>query len=310
VKTQSKAKSRKKPQTEIDVLHSDGLATISWLVHGFSTRMGGFSKVYGGNALNLGFTPQDLRTTVERNRRALTAAAGAKNGRAIWPMITLRQIHSDLIHGIAEGPKELLAGDGLVTCTPGILMAIQTADCLPIILADPTRDAVGVFHAGWRGTIKRIVEKGVGEMQRWFGSRPGDLKAAIGPGIRGCCYQVGPEVRSAFDSQFNYATALFRETKETHEIRERYPLLFMTARAPGHSELPKKIFLDLAEANRRQLLDAGLAANNIFDLGLCSSCRVDLFFSHRAEKGATGRMMAVVGIRRATQPTPLTKGSP
>ena len=215
-------------------------------------------------------------------------------------MITLRQIHSGLIHNISEAPKELLAGDGLVTCTPGILLAIQTADCLPIIVADPVRGAVGVFHAGWRGTITRIVEKGVGEMQRWFGSRPGDLKAAIGPGIRGCCYQVGPEVRSAFDSQFNYASALFRETKETEEIRERYPLLFMTARAPGHSELPKKIFLDLAEANRRQLLDAGVAAESIFDLGLCSSCRVDLFYSHRAEKGVTGRMMAVVGIRRAT----------
>jgi YfiH family protein len=300
VKTQSKAKSRKKPQTEIDVLRADALAAIPWLVHGFSTRMGGFSRIYGGSALNLGFTAQDVGTTVERNRRALTAAVGAKNGRAIWPMITLRQIHSGLIHNISEAPKELLAGDGLVTCTPGILLAIQTADCLPIMLADPIRRAVGVFHAGWRGTIKRIIEKGVGEMQRWFGSRPGDLKAAIGPGIRGCCYQVGPEVRSAFDSQFNYASALFRETKETGEIRERYPLLFMTARAPGHSELPKRIFLDLAEANRRQLLGAGVAAKSIFDLGLCSSCRVDLFFSHRAEKGVTGRMMAVVGIRRAT----------
>jgi polyphenol oxidase len=310
VKTQSKAKSGRKPQTEIDVLHADGLAAIPWLLHGFSTRMGGFSKVYGGNALNLGFTRQDLTTTVERNRRALSAAAGAKNGRAIWPMITLRQIHSGLIHNILEAPKKLLAGDGLVTCTPGILLAIQTADCLPIILADPIRRTVGVFHAGWRGTIKRIVEKGVGEMQRWFGSRAGDLKAAIGPGIRGCCYQVGPEVKSAFDSQFSYASTLFRETKETDEIRERYPLLFMTARAPGHSELPKKIFLDLAEANRRQLLDAGVAAKSIFDLGLCSSCYVDLFFSHRAEKGVTGRMMAVVGIRRATEATPLTEGSP
>src|SRR5260370_4708403 len=262
--------------------------------------MGGFSKVYGGNALNLGFTPQDLRTTVERNRRALTAAAGANHGRAIWPMITLRQIHSGLIHNISEAPKELLAGDGLVTCTPGILLAIQTADCLPIIVADPVRGAVGVFHAGWRGTITRIVEKGVGEMQRWFGSRPGDLKVAIGAGIRGCCYQVGPEVRSALESQFNYASALFRETKETEEIRERYPLLFMTARAPGHSELPKKIFLDLAEANRRQLLDAGVAAESIFDLGLCSSRRVHLFYSTRSDKGVTGRMMAVVGICRAT----------
>ena len=134
-------------------------------------------------------------------------------------------------------------------------------------------------------------------MHRWFGTRPADTKAAIGPGIRGCCYQVGPEVKVKFESQFSYASTLFRETKDSDEVRERYPLLFLTSRAPGHSELPKKIFLDLAEANRRQLLDAGVPAKNIIDVGLCTSCRSDLFFSHRAEKGITGRMMAVVGIR-------------
>jgi hypothetical protein len=153
-----------------------------------------------------------------------------------------------------------------------------------------------VFHAGWRGTIQRIVEKGVGEMRRHFGTRPADLKAAIGPGIRGCCYQVGQEVRDKFDSQFSYANDLFRETKETNEIHERYPLLFLTSRAPGHSELPKQIFLDLAQANRRQLITAGVPARNISDVSLCTSCHLDRFFSHRAEKGKTGRMMAAVGI--------------
>src|SRR5437879_10812267 len=127
----------------------------------------------------------------------------------------------------------------MVTSHPGILLAILTADCLPIILADTKRHAVGVFHAGWRGTAKRIVEKGVGEMRKHFGSRPSDLKAAIGPGIRGCCYQVGPEVRNAFESQFNYGSSLFRVTKETDEIHEKYPLLFLTSRAPGHSQLPE-----------------------------------------------------------------------
>ncbi|MGB8112600.1 MAG: laccase domain-containing protein, partial [Candidatus Sulfotelmatobacter sp.] len=144
---------------------------------------------------------------------------------------------------------------------------------------------------------KRIAEKGIGEMRRWFGSRARDLKAVIGPGIHGCCYQVGEEVRENFESQFPYAANLFREVKESDPVREKYPLLFLTARAPGHGELPKKIFLDLLEANRQQLLAAGLAAKNIEVSPLCTNCRTDLLFSYRAEKGKTGRMIAAVGIR-------------
>ncbi len=285
------------PKTRIDVLRANSLAKIPWLVHGFSTRSGGTSKIYGGNALNLGFTNQDSKAAVQRNRKAFLFATGCGGRAAGWPLVMLRQIHSDLIHCVSEVPERPLAGDGLVTSTPRILLGILTADCLPVVLVDTKRQAVGVFHAGWRGTAKRIVEKGVGEMQRWFGSRPQDLKGVIGPGIRGCCYQVGPEVRSSFESQFEYGSTLFRETKERNEIHEKYPLLFLTARSPGHSELPTKIFLDLSEANRRQLLNAGVPERNISDIGLCSSCHVDQFFSHRAEKGVTGRMMAVVGIR-------------
>jgi len=185
----------------------------------------------------------------------------------------------------------------MITAAPGLLLGIQTADCLPVILVDPKRRAVGVFHAGWRGTFKRIVEKGVGEMRRRFGSNPRDLKAAIGPGIGRCCYEVGEEVREKFHSQFAYAGKLFREAKESDPVREKYPLLFLTARAPGHSELPKKIFLDLIEANRQQLIAAGVLKKNIEASELCTNCRTDLLFSYRAEKGKTGRMMAVAGIR-------------
>lgn len=296
-------------KNRIEVLRASSLARIPWLTHGFSTRNGGNSKIYGGHALNLGFTKDDSRAAVERNRRAFVGAlsrnAGRRTGRRACrpsksnhlPLVTVRQIHSDIIHCISEIPSEPLAGDGLITTRPGIFLGILAADCFPIILVDPKRRAIGAFHAGWRGTAKRIVEKGVGEMQRWFGSEPTDIRAAIGPGNRGCCYEVGPEVRSSFESQFTYASEIFRETKERNEIHERYPLLFLTARAPGHSELPKKIFLDLAEANRRQLIEAGVPARNISDVALCTSCRTDLFFSHRAEKGKTGRMMAVVGIR-------------
>lgn len=253
--------------------------------------------MYGGNSLNLGFTQDDSRAAVERNRSVFLKKLGAMNGKHPWPLITLRQIHSDLIHHVAPLPKGPLAGDGLITDTPGLLLGIQTADCLPVILVDTKRQAIGVFHAGWRGTVKRIVEKGAGEMRRWFGTMPRDLKAAIGPGIHNCCYAVGPEVRDQFNSQFEYAAKLFHEVEEFDEVREKYPMLFLTARAPGHSVMPKKIYLDLAEANRCQLLTIGVLAKNISVSALCTSCHPDQLFSYRADKTVTGRMMAVAGIR-------------
>jgi len=291
------ASSKTKTRPKILVLEAPSLGRIPWLTHGFSTRQGGHSLAYGRNSLNLGFTSHDTKAAVIRNRQGL-AASLSKRAKSTWELVTARQIHSDLIRLIDGVPRYPLAGDGLITATPGLLLAVLTADCFPVILVDPKHRAIGVFHAGWRGTVKRIVEKGVGEMRKHFDSNPAQLRAAIGPGIRNCCYQVGPELGANFEAQFAYGSELFRETKERNEIHERYPLLFLTARAPGHSELPTKTFLDLAEANRRQLLDAGLAARNISDLGTCTSCHPELFFSHRAEKGKTGRMMGVVGIRK------------
>lgn len=290
----------KQDKKKLEILHSEALARIPWLIHGFSTRTGGSSRVYGGNALNLGFTKQDSRPNVERNREAFLRKLGAAEGKKLWPLVTLRQIHSDLIHCVTEQPKEPLAGDGLITASPKLLLAVLTADCLPVILVDTKHRAVGVFHAGWRGTVKRIVEKGVGEMHRYFGSKPRDIKAAIGPGVHKCCYDIGPEVRDHFRSQFAYADKLFNETKDSDPIRDKYPLLFLTARAPGHSELPSNIFLDLVEANRRQLIDAGVPAKNITASPLCTSSRTDLLFSYRAEKGVTGRLMGAVGIKKTT----------
>lgn len=281
----------------LTVLEARHLSRIPWLVHGFSTRAGGFSRVYGGQALNLGYTKHDSRSAVERNRRAFLKHLGA-NGNKLWPLVTLRQIHSDLIHRVSAPLKSTLAGDGLVTNTPEILLGIQAGDCLPVILVDSKHHAVGVFHAGWRGTLKRIVEKGVGEMQRWFGTDTRHIKAAIGPAIHSCCYEVGPEVREKLESQFAYAATLFHEMKEFDALRDKYPLLFLSARAPGHTELPKKIFLDLVEANRHQLIDAGVLPKNISASRLCTACRPDLLFSYRAEKGVTGRMLGVVGIRK------------
>jgi len=279
------------------LLRSEKLSKLAWLVHAFSTRHGGVSRAYGGSALNLGFTKHDSRAAVERNRELFLKELGVANGRRSWPLVSLRQIHSDLIHQVDRMTEHPLAGDGLVTDTPEVLLAVQTADCLPIILADRKRHAIGVFHAGWRGTVKRIAEKGVGEMQKYFKSDPRNLVAAIGPGVRGCCYEVGEEVRTKFETQFAYANSLFREVKESDPVRDKYPLLFLTARAPGHSELPVKLFLDLVEANRRQLLDAGVLAKNIDTAAPCTACHPDLLFSFRAEKGVTGRMMGAAGIR-------------
>lgn len=296
-------------KSALTVLHARHLSAIPWLVHGFSTRVGGVSRVYGKGALNLGFTKEDAKAVVERNRAAFLRELGAvtrkrsRKGHSRsaatlpWPLVTLRQVHSDIIHFVDSIPGEPLSGDGLITATPDLLLGIQTADCLPVILVDAKNRAIGIFHAGWRGTVQRIVEKGVGAMHRHFGTRPRDLKAAIGPGIKGCCYEVGEEVRTKFESQFDYAARLFHEVKESDPVREKYPLLFLTARAPGHGDLPKKIFLDLVEANRQQLLAAGLPAKSIETSPLCTNCRPELLFSYRAEKGKTGRLMAAAGIR-------------
>jgi len=183
-----------------------------------------------------------------------------------------------------------------MTDQPGVLLGIQTADCIPVLVADRKKRAVAAFHAGWRGTLARILENGVGRMRLEFGSAPENLIASIGPGIGQCCYSVGDEVRQQFDSQFTYAPELFREVYDSNPVKEKYPMLFLTARAPGHSELGPGMHLDLVEANRRQLLAAGLKKGSIFVTGQCTGCNTDRFFSHRIERGFTGRMMSVIGI--------------
>jgi purine-nucleoside/S-methyl-5'-thioadenosine phosphorylase / adenosine deaminase len=275
------------------------LAQISWLVHGFSTRQGGVSTCYRGKSLSLGVTQHDTKENVARNRALFLGALGAehKDG-SLWPLVQLKQIHSSVVQRVdAVPPRAALAGDGLITNTPGLLLAIKTADCVPVLVADAKRRAVGAFHAGWRGTVARVVEKGIGEMRRQFGSLPRDLHAVIGPCVRRCCYQVGPEERTAFESQFSYADELFEEVFDADAIHVRYPLLFLNQRAPGHGDLGPEIHLDLVEANQRQLLDTGIREEHISVIDGCTACDTSRFFSHRAEFGQTGRMMAVIGIR-------------
>ncbi len=293
-----------------------------WLAHGFSTRSGGVSSVYRPAArigeLNLGLTSQDSRENVLKNREmflhALLAgkrgpgSQSSKSQPSTAQLVLLRQVHSGLVHRFARraaggcaslppGASPVPRGDGAITADRGLMLGIQTADCLPILVADVRQRIVAAFHAGWRGTLARIAERGVGRMRAEFGSRPGDLVAAIGPGIGHCCYAVGEEVRAQFSSQFTYADALFEEVFDLDPIKQKYPMLFLTARAPGHSNLGPGIHLNLAEANRRQLLAAGLPAKNIHATGLCTACDTKHFFSHRCEQGFTGRMLGAIGLR-------------
>lgn len=279
---------------------------LPWLWAGFSTRKGGLSRAYcpdnAPGELNLGFTDSDNREFVLRNRRLLAEAATSDPA---TPLISLRQFHSNRIvqtTATDAARNQPHKADGQITAEPGVLLAVQIADCIPVLVADKNQRVVAAFHAGWRGTVKRIVESGVGSMRLAFGSRPQDLVAAIGPGIGLCCYAVGEEVLSEFESQFTYARELFREVYDSDPVRKKYPMLFLTQRAPGHSPIGPSLHVDLVEANRRQLLSAGLSPQSIQIVGGCTQCHTDLFFSHRASQGHAGRMMAVIGIRERTAP--------
>lgn len=303
----------------VEVVRAAGLKRFGWLQHGFSTRSGGMSSVYDGRTLNLGWTREDAPEAVAENRRRFVkAVAGA--GRANQPLllIGLRQIHSggarvveldaeDVLR--AEGSpaalvdadgRPVLKGDGLMTDVPGILLAVGAADCVPVLLADVKRRAVAAFHAGWRGTLARIVERGIGRMRLRYGTRPEDLVAVIGPSIGACCYSVGEEVRFDFESQFAYAPSLFSEVYDSDPVRDKYPLLFLTARAPGHSNIGPQLHLDLWEANRRQLLEAGMKSAKVTVIGECTACtRIGTqrkYFSHRGESGFSGRGLGAIGI--------------
>jgi YfiH family protein len=260
---------------------------LDWLWHGFSTRRGGVSRTYLpdisgfddlSGELNLGFTAADPAEDVHENRlRFIAAVTGSRS----TPLVAVRQVHSDRsvvlrapwVGFTADTIPEV---DGIITDQPGLLLGIQTADCIPVLVADRARRAVAGFHAGWRGTVERIVELGIEQMRAEFGSDPGDLVAAIGPGIGACCYTVGDEVRNRFESRFSYAAELFSEGDAGHGSGLR---------------------LDLTEANRRQLMAAGLDAGSISVVGGCTGCQQELFFSHRASGGHAGRMMSVIGIR-------------
>ena len=284
------------------ILKARPLSRLDWLVHGFSTRLGGSSRLEsatrpGGHepVLNLGFTEWDQRSRVVKNRKKFAAAIGAGNMR----MMTMRQIHSDLAHCVdgSTVATSTLQGDALLTRDSQILLTVQTADCVPILLADPRTRAVAAIHSGWRGTLKRIAEKTLGRMRMEFGTRAEDVIAVLGPAIGVCCYEVGHEVAKEFAAQFPQARGWFEGPFNQIATGDNDPnwLPWLTMAPPGHAPEPPRAHLNLIGANRDILAGAGVCTENIFSSDLCTSCRTDLFFSYRRGR-QTGRMMAVIGI--------------
>jgi hypothetical protein len=288
------------------------LSELPWLVHAFSTRKGGTSHPPCAG-LNLGFRESDRRERVEQNRRRFFQALGAEG----FVHASAQQVHSShslLVTRGANGqlayqvpgaepletaPNTLPAADGLITAEPGVLLSVRIADCLPVLLVDPQQRVVAAVHAGWRGALARVIEKAVGDMRRAVGSDPQHVIAALGPSIRACCYEVGEDVVEALHASFAGADDFFHPLAQRAEAAtDRHTILFMRDYPPGHApEHAPEARLDLTAVARHQLASAGLKPANVLVADYCTACRTDLFFSHRAEGGRTGRQVAAIGIR-------------
>jgi hypothetical protein len=250
---------------------------LNFTLHAFCTRRGGVS-VGSFSSLNVsvreGDGPENVRLNIER--------IASSFGISETQLLMLRQVHQDDVWVIDENtpiaphdyPREC---DAVITDREGLALCIKTADCAPVFLADPVRRIIGAVHAGWKGTALRITQKTVGEMQKRFGARPSDLTAAVGPAIGPCCYEVDAVVHRAMSH---------------HASRDS---CFLNGRQPG------RWMLDLSLANRNQLLECGLQPERIFATPCCTACHPDLFFSHRACKGDTGRQLNFIMIRSRLQ---------
>jgi hypothetical protein len=247
-----------KRESHVTFLHSEALDRVPRIVHAFSTRRSERTDfTLGGTSGN---------PFVQINRIRFLAAIGA----AGWPLLKLKQIHSAIVSDIDDtsAANEAVEGDAAVTGLQGAVLGIQTADCLPILVADSQARAIAAIHAGWRGTAARIAENTVSRLISGFGIDPKDLIASIGPHIGVCCYEVGEEVVEAIGDPAAF------------ERRGEWP----------------RPHLSLAQANRRQLLNAGLPDHQIEVSSLCTRCREDLFYSYRRDAKKAGRMLSVIGI--------------
>jgi YfiH family protein len=255
-------------------LYSFPHLTAAGARHAAATRLGGVSQGAFA-ALNVGFSTDDDAANVEANRRSLYAALGTEAG----DVVTSHQVHGVNVASIGEagrGRGAMSAGntipatDALITDRPHLFLFLRFADCVPVLFCDPVHGAVGVAHAGWKGTAADIVGTTVKAMAQAFGARPSDLLAAVGPAIGSCHYTVQDDVAGRIRSALPFA----------HEV--------LTKTGEGYA-------LDLPNANRRLLVEHGVSERNIAMSGLCTACHTDEFYSHRAEKGKTGRFGVLIG---------------
>lgn len=257
---------------ELPLLTFSMLENIPGIRHCFTTRAGGVSQGIF-RSLNLSFTRGDDGAAVLENYRRVASAMGTD----ITQVVTSDQTHTTNIRlasradagkGVVR-PRDYLDVDGLITDTPGLLLAAFFADCVPLYMVDPRHRAIGLFHSGWRGTAERMGEKGVRAMADAFGSRPKDLICAIGPSICGDCYQIGGDVAEIFAERFPECRGQILRRDERGDI-----------------------YLDLWQANLRILLDAGVPEQQIAVTNLCTCCNPEELFSHRASGGKRGNLGA------------------
>jgi YfiH family protein len=266
------------------ILQAPLLAQFSWLRHGFSTRPGGQSRFPEGT-LNLGFTEHDSRQAVDVNRAAFFSALRMDG----FSLVRLRQSHSDQIAVIDSFRQTgtIIQADAALTQLPQLILPVLTADCVPLMVVNPTRRAIAVIHAGWRGTAKKIIEKTLAALCRHCGGTMDELSVAIGPSIHACCYEVGEDVRRVFRDAIpqgeKYFSTHLSGIDATHERQS--PQL-----------TPGKFHLDLVAAILDQLMLQGVEKHQITLDCCCTVCHPELFFSHRREAGRTGRMMAAIAM--------------
>ncbi len=235
--------------------------------HGFSLRQGGVSRA-PYDTMNLGRNVGDQPEHVAENHRRMAEAVGYREA----ALFELSQVHGSVVEQVRQGDDaERLrthSGDGLVTACRGLAVAVRTADCIPVLVADPQTRAVAALHAGWRGTAAGVVLAGISSLCRLADARPKRLSAAIFPHIRACCFEVGEDV----------ASELARASVASHVVHR--------GREKPH--------VDLAKLVRAQLMAAGVAAESIEDVAGCTQCEASRFFSFRRDGQASGRHLAVI----------------
>jgi hypothetical protein len=227
--------------------------------HGFTTRSGGVSPA-PWNAMNLGGGLGDAPERVAENWERLRAAADVRFAR-------VRQVHGDRVVVATEPHEPLEEADAVATATAGVAACVSVADCVPVLLADPRSGAVAAVHAGWRGSLAGIGARAVALLVERFCADPEELLAAVGPSIGPCCYEVDPDLAERFRAAFGPSVA---------------------------NSSPSQPRLDLWLANERTLRSAGLRARNVEVLGRCTSCDPERFYSHRRDRGQTGRQVGFI----------------